>query len=164
MHEDSQQAPGESRCADVSVMKPCIEPEQIKENTDIAKPVTSEFLQLLAQGRLLRFLNITTSLAANKKVTNLIQAWRGRNRTLWEDASGASDLAKGTDATSGKFANLDPELQQTITELLESSTRKSDVDAVQRAADMQIYSGKYLNVLCRSANACCDETFQKDQS
>ena len=109
--------------------------------------MTPEFLQLLAQGRLLRFLNITTSLVADKQVTNLIQAWRGRNRTLWKDAGGTSDVAKGTDATSGRFANLDPELQQTITELLEGSTRKSDVDAVQRAADMQTYSGKYLNVL-----------------
>ena len=147
LQEDSKQAPPESRCVDVCVAEPCIEQEGVKENTNIAKPVTPEFLQLLAQGRLLRFLNITTSLVADKQVTNLIQAWRGRNRTLWKDAGGTSDLAKGTDATSGRFANLDPELQQTITELLESSTRKSDVDAVQRAADMQRYSGKYLNVL-----------------
>ena len=127
--------------------EPLVAQEQVKENTDVAKPVTPAFLQLLAQGRLLRFLNITTSLVVNKQVTNLIQAWRGRNRTLWNDESNAQDSAKGTALASRNFGNLDPELQQTITELLENSARASDASALQRAADLQKYAEDCLNVL-----------------
>ena len=59
--------------------EPFAEQEQVKDNTDITKPVTPAYLQLLTQGRLLRFLNIMTSLVVNKQVTNLIQTWQEQN-------------------------------------------------------------------------------------
>ena len=148
LNEDSQKMPAQERCdVDLVMTEPLAEQEQLKENTDLAKPVTPAFLQLLAQGRLLRFQNITTSLVVNKQVTNLIQAWRGRNRTLWNDESNDQDSAKRTALASRNFGDLDPALQQTITELLENSARATDASALQRAADLQKYAENCLNVL-----------------
>ena len=63
--------------------------------------------------------------------------------TLWI----AQDSAKRTVLASRNFGDLDPDLQQTITELLENSARATDANALQKAADLQKYAEDCLNVL-----------------